>query len=114
MQGVVPSELEIVWTMLDVDWSRVTTGRPIILIDTDRNNSTWVMAQDSWSVVCAFVFSCVLCLPRSLYAVRFSLGLTDVVNDSDFLRISVEKRVRFPSEDTGVKCVIWRCVKMRF
>ena len=47
MRDVVPSELEIVWTMLDVDWSRVTTGRPIIVIDTDRNNCTWVMAQDS-------------------------------------------------------------------
>ena len=47
VQGVVPSELDIVWTMLDVDWSRATTGRPIIVIDTDRNNPTWVMAQDS-------------------------------------------------------------------
>jgi len=37
-------------------------------------------------------------------------GLTDVDgyrnNDSDSLRLSVEKRVLFPSEDTGVKCVI--------
>ena len=47
MQAVVQSELDIVWTMLNVDWSRVTSGRPIIVINTERKKFTWVMAQDS-------------------------------------------------------------------
>jgi hypothetical protein len=47
VQAVVQSELDIVWTMLNVDWSRVTSGRPIIVINAERKKPTWVVAQDS-------------------------------------------------------------------
>jgi hypothetical protein len=42
----VLSELDVVWTMLYVDWSRVSSGRPITVMNIQRKKHTWVISQD--------------------------------------------------------------------